>query len=60
LDAEANLLAQPIFLTVTETVGIDSGHTDVSLWFVVDCQPDQTLSWITASSGTSGGGRRTS
>ncbi|ADB35935.1 NUDIX hydrolase [Kribbella flavida DSM 17836] len=26
---------RPAFVTVTETVGIDSGHTDVSLWFVV-------------------------
>ena len=26
---------RPSFLTVTETVGIDAGHTDVSLWFVV-------------------------
>jgi 8-oxo-dGTP diphosphatase len=24
----------PVFLTVTETVGHDSGHTDVSLWFI--------------------------
>jgi len=24
----------PVFLTVTRTVGIDAGHTDVSLWFV--------------------------
>ena len=24
----------PAFLTVTETVGLDPGHTDVSLWFV--------------------------
>jgi 8-oxo-dGTP diphosphatase len=23
----------PVFLTVTETVGVDAGHTDVSLWF---------------------------
>ena len=23
----------PIFLTVTGTVGVDAGHTDVSLWF---------------------------
>ncbi|GAA2477428.1 NUDIX domain-containing protein [Winogradskya humida] len=23
----------PIFLTVTRTVGIDAGHTDVSLWY---------------------------
>ena len=27
----------PLFLTVTRTVGIDAGHTDVSLWFVVPC-----------------------
>jgi 8-oxo-dGTP diphosphatase len=26
----------PLFLTVTDTVGIDAGHTDVSLWFVVE------------------------
>jgi len=25
----------PAFLTVTRTVGLDSGHTDVSLWFTV-------------------------
>jgi 8-oxo-dGTP diphosphatase len=27
--------ARPVFLTVTVTTGIDSGHTDVSLWFPV-------------------------
>jgi 8-oxo-dGTP diphosphatase len=26
---------QPAFITVSTTVGIDSGHTDVSLWFVI-------------------------
>lgn len=25
---------KPAFMTVTETVGIDRGHTDVSLWFL--------------------------
>jgi 8-oxo-dGTP diphosphatase len=25
----------PLFLTVTDTVGITAGHTDVSLWYVV-------------------------
>jgi 8-oxo-dGTP diphosphatase len=25
---------QPAFVTVTTTVGLDAGHTDVSLWFV--------------------------
>jgi len=24
---------RPIFVTITQTVGIDRGHTDVSLWF---------------------------
>jgi 8-oxo-dGTP diphosphatase len=24
----------PAFLTVTRTIGLDSGHTDVSLWFI--------------------------
>ena len=26
----------PAFVTVTTTVGIDAGHTDVSLWFISD------------------------
>jgi 8-oxo-dGTP pyrophosphatase MutT (NUDIX family) len=29
------LFPQPIFLTLTETVGTTAGHTDVSLWYVV-------------------------
>lgn len=28
------LTPQPVFLTVTDTVGLTAGHTDVSLWFV--------------------------
>jgi 8-oxo-dGTP diphosphatase len=28
--------ADPVFLTVTETIGVDAGHTDVSLWFTAD------------------------
>ena len=30
---------KPAFLTVTETVGLTAGHTDVSLWYVLqgDC-----------------------
>lgn len=27
--------AAPAFVTVTRTVGMDSSHTDVSLWFVM-------------------------
>jgi 8-oxo-dGTP pyrophosphatase MutT (NUDIX family) len=34
------LFSEPIFLTVTQTVGETVGHTDVSLWYVLlgDCQ----------------------
>ena len=32
----ANLDGQPAFVTVTETAGIDAGHTDVSLWFLIE------------------------
>jgi len=28
------LIPDPIFLTVTETVGVTAGHVDVSLWYV--------------------------
>ena len=28
------LTPHPVFLTVTDTVGLTAGHTDVSLWFV--------------------------
>jgi 8-oxo-dGTP pyrophosphatase MutT (NUDIX family) len=34
---------QPVFLSVTRTIGIDAGHTDVSLWFVVDGSREQLL-----------------
>lgn len=40
---EATLADQPLFLTVTRTVGQDSGHTDVSLWFVLRCNRSQPL-----------------
>lgn len=33
----------PLFVTVTETVGISSGHTDVSLWYVVRGNRSQTI-----------------
>lgn len=38
LDLEADFSVvdtQPFFVTVTETVGIDHGHVDVSLWYAV-------------------------
>jgi 8-oxo-dGTP diphosphatase len=39
----AALDERPVFLTVTRTVGMDAGHTDVSLWFVLDCGRGQAL-----------------
>ncbi|WP_412748719.1 NUDIX hydrolase [Krasilnikovia sp. M28-CT-15] len=37
------LAERPLFLTVTRTVGMDAGHTDVSLWFVLSCPREQAL-----------------
>jgi 8-oxo-dGTP diphosphatase len=34
---------QPVFVTVTRTVGLDHGHTDVSLWFLVTGHRGQPL-----------------
>jgi 8-oxo-dGTP diphosphatase len=39
--ADADVDERPVFVTVTETVGIDAGHTDVSLWFLAKCRRDQ-------------------
>ena len=41
LQIEAQFLVhEPVFLTVTQTVGQTAGHTDVSLWYVLigDCR----------------------
>ena len=44
LNIEAEfLLPDPLFLTVTQTVGSTAGHTDVSLWYVVAGVAGQTL-----------------
>ena len=40
---DAAVAQEPLFLTVTGTVGIDAGHTDVSLWFVLRCDQGTTL-----------------
>jgi 8-oxo-dGTP diphosphatase len=37
------LFPQPIFLTVTQTVGSTAGHTDVSLWYVLHGNCQQAL-----------------
>jgi len=34
---------KPLFITVTETVGKTIGHTDVSLWYVIDTSMDCVL-----------------
>jgi 8-oxo-dGTP diphosphatase len=36
----ALVFPEPLFLTVTETVGATAGHVDVSLWYVVDASAD--------------------
>ncbi|WP_229219968.1 NUDIX domain-containing protein [Rugamonas fusca] len=33
----------PLFVTVTQTVGLTAGHTDVSLWYVVHARRDQAI-----------------
>ncbi|MGA5304748.1 NUDIX domain-containing protein [Nucisporomicrobium flavum] len=40
----AGAAAEPVFLTVTETVGVDAGHTDVSLWYLATVGRDEPLS----------------
>lgn len=36
-------IGPPLFVTVTGTVGLTAGHTDVSLWYVVDARRDQAM-----------------
>ncbi|MDG4821961.1 NUDIX hydrolase [Asanoa sp. WMMD1127] len=36
-------VTEPIFVTVTVTVGMDRGHTDVSLWYPIAVAKDQPL-----------------
>jgi len=44
LGQEARFVSEgPLFLTVTETVGVTAGHTDVSLWYVVQLSRDQPV-----------------
>jgi 8-oxo-dGTP diphosphatase len=37
------LTSNPLFVTQTVTAGVDAGHTDVSLWYVLEGQVDQSL-----------------
>ncbi len=44
LSVEADFLFPlPIFLTISETVGLTAGHTDVSLWYVLRGDRTMTL-----------------
>jgi 8-oxo-dGTP diphosphatase len=43
IDPADRLVERPVFLSVTRTVGIDSGHTDVSLWFVLAVGRDEPM-----------------
>jgi 8-oxo-dGTP diphosphatase len=45
IDTSGRLSERPLFLSVTKTVGIDSGHTDVSLWFVLSLNRDEPVSF---------------
>lgn len=39
------LFPQPIFLTVTQTVGSSAGHIDVSLWYILRGDSQQALQY---------------
>jgi 8-oxo-dGTP pyrophosphatase MutT (NUDIX family) len=41
--AAPHAIGAPMFVTVTETVGLTAGHTDVSLWYVVHASRQQTI-----------------
>jgi isopentenyldiphosphate isomerase len=43
LGLRAAVARRPSFLTITGTVGVDAGHTDVSLWFVLAARRDDPL-----------------
>jgi 8-oxo-dGTP diphosphatase len=38
-------IAEPLMITCTATVGVTSGHTDVSLWYVVTAVRTQPISY---------------
>jgi hypothetical protein len=43
--APAHEIAAPLMVTCTTTVGLTSGHTDVSLWYVVNASRSQAISY---------------
>lgn len=42
----------PLFLTVTETVGLTAGHVDVSLWYVFLADSSETYSYDSSEFGS--------
>ncbi|HEU5137895.1 MAG TPA: NUDIX hydrolase [Steroidobacteraceae bacterium] len=43
--APAHEIAAPLMITCTRTVGLTSGHTDVTLWYVVNAPRTQTITF---------------
>jgi 8-oxo-dGTP diphosphatase len=43
--APAHEISAPLMITRTTTVGLTSGHTDVSLWYVVNANKDQAVKY---------------
>jgi 8-oxo-dGTP diphosphatase len=43
--APAHLIASPLMITCTTTVGLTAGHTDVSLWYLVNASRDQPITY---------------
>jgi ADP-ribose pyrophosphatase YjhB (NUDIX family) len=41
----AEAVGAPLMVTCTETVGLTAGHTDVSLWYVVQASREQLLTF---------------
>ncbi len=41
--AASHAIGAPLLVTCTETVGLTAGHTDVSLWYVVQAERAQAL-----------------
>lgn len=39
------LYVEPFFLTVTKTVGLTAGHTDVSLWYILKGNSEKNLEY---------------
>lgn len=47
IDVSLKQLCPPVLVTVTETVGLTAGHTDISLWYVVNFSRSRPLQFDT-------------